>query len=92
MILPRLRIFRLGRRIRRWALSLYGAILPIDGTDSPPRTLIFGATASVLHYNTFIRLLVTPINRLSEIPLLAFYDDLGAPIPVVFGRNDIGRA
>ena len=45
-----------------------------------PRALMFGATASVLHYNTFSRILVTLVNRLFGIPLLAAYDDLGAPM------------
>ena len=51
-----------------------------------PRTLIFGATASVLHYNTFSRLLAILINRLFGIPLLAFYDDLGSPMLFALGR------
>ena len=51
-----------------------------------PRTLIFGATASVLHYNTFSRLLANLINRLFGIPLLAFYDDLGSPMLFALGR------
>ena len=43
-----------------------------------PRTLLFGATASVLRYNVFSRMLAVIFNRLFGIPLIAFYDDLGA--------------
>ena len=45
-----------------------------------PRTLLFGATASVLHYNVFLRILAAVFNRLFGIPLIAFYDDMGSPM------------
>ena len=43
------------------------------------RTLLYGATASVLHYNVFSRLLAAISNRFFGIPIIAFYDDLDAP-------------
>ena len=52
-----------------------------------PRTLIFGATASVLHYNILSRIVAVIINRLFGIPLIAFYDDLGSPIPFELGEE-----
>ena len=45
-----------------------------------PRTLMFGATASVLRYNVFSRILAAFFNRLFGIPIVAFYDDLGPPM------------
>ena len=45
-----------------------------------PRTLLFGATAAVLHYNVFSRILAAILNRLFGIPLISFYDDLGTPM------------
>ena len=52
-----------------------------------PRTLMFGATASVLRYNTFSRILAALINCILGIPLIAFYDDLGSPIPYALGED-----
>ena len=45
------------------------------------RTLAFGATAAVLHYNVFSRLVTALVNRLSGIPLICFFDDFAALIP-----------
>ena len=42
------------------------------------RTLLFGATASVLHYNVYSRIIAAFFNRLFGIPMVAFYDDLGS--------------
>ena len=71
--------------------SLMAAITPWGGPAHcwqgfVPRTLIFGATASALHYNTFSRILANFINRLFGIPLLAFYEDLGSPMLFALGR------
>ena len=45
-----------------------------------PRTLPFGATASMLRYNVFSRILASIASRFFCIPLIAFYDDLGPPM------------
>ena len=42
-----------------------------------PRTQLFGATASVLHYNCFSRLLTTLLVRLLRLPLFGYFDDFG---------------
>ena len=45
------------------------------------RTLVFGATAAVLHYNVFSRLITALANRLLGIPLICFFDDFAALVP-----------
>ena len=45
------------------------------------KTHIFGAVASVLHYNVFSRLIASLANRVFGIPILGYVDDFGAPVP-----------
>ena len=45
------------------------------------RTLMFGATAAVLHYNVFSRLITALVNRVLGIPLICFFDDFAALVP-----------
>ena len=47
----------------------------------PPKALLFGAVAAVLHYNCFSRLLSVLFNLLFGIPLIGYFDDFGALIP-----------
>ena len=44
------------------------------------RTLVFGATSAVLHYNVFSRLVTSLVNRLFGIPMICFFDDFSALI------------
>ena len=44
---------------------------------------MFGASAAVLHYNVFPRLVTALINRLFGIPLLCFFDDFAALVPQI---------
>ena len=46
-----------------------------------PHTLLFGAEAAVTHYNCFSRTLAVLINRIFGIPLMSYFDDLGALTP-----------
>ena len=41
------------------------------------RTLLFGSTASVLHYNIFARIVTELCNKIFGIPLISFFDDFG---------------
>ena len=41
------------------------------------RTLLFGSTASVLHYNIFARIVTELFNKIFGIPLISFFDDFG---------------
>ena len=56
---------------------------PVSGKwrGFPSRTLMFGATADVLRYNLFFRLLTALVSRLFEIPLICFFGDFAALIP-----------
>ena len=45
------------------------------------RPLLFGAEAEVIHYNLFSRTMDVLVNRVQGIPLLSYFDDLGAPVP-----------
>ena len=49
-----------------------------------PRSQIFGSTASVVHYNTFSRLLASLICRLLGLPCIGYFDDYAfmAPKPI----------
>ena len=47
----------------------------------PPKALLFGAEAAVLHYNCFSRLISVIFNKTFGIPLLAYFDDFGALAP-----------
>ena len=59
-----------------WAvITLYGPDKKWYGFTS--RSQIFGSTASVVHYNTFSRLLVSLFVRLFGIPMVGFFDDFG---------------
>ena len=42
-----------------------------------PRAQLFGAIASVLHYNCFSRLLTTLLVRFLRLPLFGYFDDFG---------------
>ena len=44
------------------------------------RTLVFGDTAAVLHYNVFSRLITALVNRMLGIPPICFFDDFAAMI------------
>ena len=50
-----------------------------------PNTQLFGATASVLHYNIFSRFLISLFSRIFLVPGIAYFDDFGwfAPIEVL---------
>ena len=52
-----------------------------------PKTQIFGATATVLHYNTFSGIRSTLINRCLGIPILGYVGDYGAPAPSSLGAD-----
>ena len=43
--------------------------------------LVFGATAALLRYNVFSRLIAALVNRLLGIPLICFFDDFAALAP-----------
>ena len=45
------------------------------------RTLMFGASGAVLHYNVFSRMVTALANRLFGIPLICFFDVFSAFIP-----------
>ena len=49
-----------------------------------PRSQIFGSTASVVHYNSFSRLLASLICRLLKLPCIGYFDDYAflAPTPI----------
>ena len=51
------------------------------------RTLVFGATAAVSHYNVFSRLITALVNRLFGIPLICFFGDFAALIPRMLARK-----
>ena len=56
------------------------AVITLYGPDGKwygflSRSQIFGPTASVVHYNTFSRLLVSLFVRLFGIPMVGFFDD-----------------
>ena len=46
-----------------------------------PRSQIFGSTASVIHYNTFSRLLASLICRIMGLPCIGYFDDYAFLIP-----------
>ena len=48
-------------------------------------TLLFGSEADVIRYNCFSRVIAILVNRIFGIPLVSYYDDLGAPIPSDLG-------
>lgn len=47
----------------------------------PPKALLFGAEAAVLHYNCFSRLISVIFNKIFGTPLIAYFDDFGALAP-----------
>ena len=47
-----------------------------------PRTLLFGAVAAVLHYNCFSRAVAKVFTRVTGAPLLSYFDDFGASVPL----------
>ena len=49
------------------------------------RTLMFGATAAVLHYNVFSRLVTALVNRLFGITLICFFGDFASSAPRMLG-------
>ena len=53
-----------------------------------PKTLLFGSTLAVLHYNGLSRLIATLSCRLLGIPCLGYYDDFVMVAP----RDRIARA
>ena len=46
-----------------------------------PRTLLFGATAAVLHYNGFSRIVAVLANILFGLPVVNYFDDIGRILP-----------
>ena len=58
----------------------------------PPFSLLFGAEAAVIHYNCYSRTVAILINRILGIPLIAYYDDLGALIPSDLGQLTLATA
>ena len=55
----------------------------------PPKALLFGAEAAVLHYNCFSRLASVIFNKIFGIPLLAYFDDFGALVPKRLCEKDL---
>ena len=53
-------------------------------------TLVFGATAAVLHYNVFSRLINALANRLLGIPSIFFFDDFSALAPRLLANKAMG--
>ena len=58
------------------------AVITLQGPDGKwygfiSRSLMFGSTAAVVHYNTFSRLLVSLFVRLFGIPMVGYFDDFG---------------
>ena len=56
----------------------------------PPRSLLFGAEAAVIHYNCFSRIVAVLVNRIFGIPLVAYFDDLGDPAPTDLAQPALG--
>ena len=50
------------------------------------RTLMFGAVASVIHYNVFSRILAELTCKIFGIPLVAYVGDFGALAPASIGK------
>lgn len=53
---------------------------------SPPHSIRFGAEAAVIHYNCYSRTVAILIYRIFGIPIISYYDDLGALIPSDLGQ------
>ena len=53
------------------------------------RTLLFGAVAAVIHYNTFSRIISELVCRLFGIPMLSYFDDFGALLPANLARKGL---
>ena len=60
----------------------FAAVITVQGPDGRwfglvPRSQLFGSVASVVHYNTFSRLLISLFVRIFGIPGVAYFDDYG---------------
>ena len=57
--------------------------LPTDGGRYGffPRTLLFGETAAVLHYNGFSRIVAVFANIFFGLPVVSYFDDFGSLLP-----------
>ena len=53
----------------------------------PPKSLLFGAVAAVLHYNCFSRMVAVLFNLTFGIPLIGYFDDFGALIPYELSKD-----
>ena len=53
------------------------------------RTLMFGATAAVLRYSVFSRLVTALVNRLFGGPLICFFDDFADLVPRPLGAKSL---
>ena len=50
-----------------------------------PRALLFGASAAVLHYNAFSRIVAILANKIFGAPIVNYFDDLGFLLPTSIG-------
>ena len=59
---------------------------PADGSwyGFMPRTLLFGSTAAVLHYNCLSRVIAPLACRAHKIPRKGYYGDFGMVVPESF--------
>ena len=76
----------------KWEHSRLGAVTfrcPADGKWYPfrIRTMIFGAVASVRHYNVFSRIVGGLFTKLFGVQIPSFFDDFGALIPGPLARE-----
>ena len=54
------------------------------------RTLVFGSTTDVLHYNALSRIITSLTNRCLGIPLVGYFDDFAALIRKHLGQKALG--
>ena len=54
-----------------------------------PRALLFGAVATVLHYNSFSRIIAVLSNMLFGLPVVNYFDDYGRLLPTAISANGI---
>ena len=60
-----------------------------DRVDFPPKALLLGSAEAVLRYSCFSRLLSVLFNLLVGIPLVGYFDDFGALIPLDLSKEAI---
>ena len=55
----------------------------------PPKALLFGAVAAVLHYNCFSRILSALFNKIFGVPMIGYFGDFGALVPSKLAPLDL---